>query len=323
MHMLLRSEMMRVWVYSKGFSGMLYWCNFHVIFFVDRVIVEHSHTSFDETDANIMQVESLTIVELEDTDRSDKTENSEKVETHTVHHLNEVHELHTKEENETKEISTPNSTSPLSKENKSDQNSSESSEVEMPEDVQTTRKNKGKNVGHSISNYMNVIVLITALSIHSLFEGLGLGASNDPLLIFIAIVAHKWADSGLAVLYLMQKIRRWVVCVIILFIFSLFTPIGALIGSYIIASLEDEKQSCLVQGIMCCIAAGSFLFVSIVEILGEAFEEHHHNEYDSHTHHGGKEECSKCEDEAGKGDIKSKEHRDFVIDKYIKFGLAF
>ena len=131
--------------------------------------------------------------------------------------------------------------------------------------------------------------MVVAVAIHSFLEGLGLGSTDEPLMIFIAIAAHKWADSGLSILYLMRKIEKWWVLAIFLVLFCSFTPLGTIIGKTVIASLEDDSASMLTQGIFCCIAAGSFLFVAIVEILCEGFE--HSSKY--------------------------------TLDKYLKFGLAF
>jgi zinc transporter 1/2/3 len=67
-----------------------------------------------------------------------------------------------------------------------------------------------------ISEWTGIVVLIVALAIHSFLEGLGLGSTEEPLMIFIAIAAHKWADSGLSILYLMRKIEKWWVLAIFL-----------------------------------------------------------------------------------------------------------
>lgn len=140
-----------------------------------------------------------------------------------------------------------------------------------------------------VSEWTGIVVLIVALAIHSFLEGLGLGSTEEPLMIFVAIAAHKWADSGLSILYLMKKIHTWWILVIFLVMFCLFTPLGTLIGYTVIANLEDASASTLTQGIFCCIAAGSFIFVAICEILCEGFE------------HASK----------------------YTFDKYLKFILAF
>ncbi|KAL7716736.1 Zinc transporter [Entamoeba marina] len=138
-------------------------------------------------------------------------------------------------------------------------------------------ENHHKKKAAPLQEWTGVVVLVAALSFHSFLEGLGLGSSNDPLMVFIAIAAHKWADAGLTILYLMKKNRY------------LFTPLGVAIGTFVIATLEDESVSLLIQGIFCCVAGGSFFFVSIVEILSEGFDEHSHQ---------------------------------YTFDKYLKFALA-
>ncbi|EDR25945.1 zinc transporter, putative [Entamoeba dispar SAW760] len=219
-HMLAEGlEMMEESGYSFGgypLGWTLFGVTFFLIFFVDRVIVPHSHGSFEDSDSE------------ED--------------NYTLLHNDEHHSHHQ------------------------------------------------HTAADTFQEWTTIVVLVVALSIHSFLEGLGLGSANKYLMIFVAIAAHKWADSGLTIIYLMKKIKQWWVLLIILIIFSSFTPLGAIIGKFVIASLDDESVSLLVQGIFCCVAAGSFFFVAIVEILSEAFEEHNNK---------------------------------YVLDKYLKFGLAF
>ncbi|KAL7711580.1 Zinc transporter [Entamoeba marina] len=120
--------------------------------------------------------------------------------------------------------------------------------------------------------WCSVITLIFALSLHSFFEGLGLGVSTSPTAIFIAIAGHKWADSGFTVIFLMTKVQSLAVVSVIILIFSTFTPIGSLVGVFVIEMMGDTSASELVQGILICLASGTFLYVAIVEILAEAFE---------------------------------------------------
>ncbi|KAL7717103.1 zinc-iron transporter [Entamoeba marina] len=258
---------------SSGFEfAGLPLCHFLVgftflsIFFVDRVIVPHQHTSFDETDKHIVEMDENTTKEKDSDDHSDD---------------------HSGMSQEINKEGTPTQSPAISP--------SPQTEIESTNELKNTTKNSKWNaVGEFFENWTSLAVLLAALSIHSFLSGLGLGAAEDPLMIFIAIFAHKWADTAMAVLFMMKKVRSWIVILIALGIFSLFTPVGAILGNLVIASLDDKDVSNLVQGILMAIGGGSFLFVATIEILAEAFE----------VPHG------------------SYNHKHYVIDKYIKFGLA-
>nr|BAN39787.1 metal cation transporter, zinc (Zn2)-iron (Fe2) permease (ZIP) family [Entamoeba histolytica] len=120
--------------------------------------------------------------------------------------------------------------------------------------------------------WCSIITLIFALSLHSFFEGLGLGVSTSPTAIFIAVAGHKWADSGFTVIFLMSKIQSLPIVAVIVLVFSTFTPIGSLCGVLIVELLGESPISELIQGILICLAAGTFLYVAICEILTEQFE---------------------------------------------------
>ena len=124
--------------------------------------------------------------------------------------------------------------------------------------------------------WCSLVTLIFALSLHSFFEGLGLGVTTHPGAIFIAIAGHKWADSGFTVIFLMTKIPSIIWVTVVILIFSAFTPLGAIIGAIVIEYLGDSPVSLLVQGILLSLASGTFLYVAIVEVLAEAFETSDH-----------------------------------------------
>ena len=120
--------------------------------------------------------------------------------------------------------------------------------------------------------WCSLVTLIFALSLHSFFEGLGLGVTTHPGAIFIAIAGHKWADSGFTVIFLMTKIPSIIWVTVVILVFSAFTPLGSIIGAIIVEYLGDSPVSLLVQGILLSLASGTFLYVAIVEVLAEAFE---------------------------------------------------
>lgn len=119
-----------------------------------------------------------------------------------------------------------------------------------------------------------VRLMITALSFHSLFDGVAITGGghghfgNDS--VFIAILVHKFPE-GLALSSLMlgagykkSKIILYVVLV------ELTTVIGAVIGIFLI----DLHISGLIISILMAHIAGGFIFLAFHAIMGEMLEHH-------------------------------------------------
>jgi solute carrier family 39 (zinc transporter), member 1/2/3 len=148
------------------------------------------------------------------------------------------------------------------------------------------------------------MVLILALGIHSLFAGLGLGGADGydiVVLLFIAIIAHKFFEA----FALGIRLKIWLMPSLlaeefssatqdsvnttskktedelvknpkktflsILFLYSLCTPLGMVIG--MAAQTATSGSAALaVSGISIGLAAGSFIYVAMVEVLPHALE---------------------------------------------------
>lgn len=117
------------------------------------------------------------------------------------------------------------------------------------------------------------IILLVSLLFHSLFDGLALGlqtSSSKVYTIMIAIVFHKSLVAFSLTLKFYRafpgKVRFVVVC---LFIFSIISPIGSLIGWLVSGSDSIHiaiRAGC--SGILQSLATGTFLYVTFIEILG-------------------------------------------------------
>ena len=84
-------------------------------------------------------------------------------------------------------------------------------------------------------------------------------------MLFIAIIAHKWAESfALGISFYKAKIEVKIF-IKMLIIFTFFTPIGILIGMYF------SKSGFLIEGIMLSISSGTFIYVSTSEVIVEEF----------------------------------------------------
>lgn len=121
---------------------------------------------------------------------------------------------------------------------------------------------------HSEKGYL----AFSGLSFHSLVDGIamgfGFGVSNKlGVFIALAILVHK-TPMGFSLTSLLlgrgQKVEN---IVRMLFLFSLFTPLGALLGGYAILANTDYLPLAL------AFSGGTFLHISISELLPKAHGE--------------------------------------------------
>jgi len=112
----------------------------------------------------------------------------------------------------------------------------------------------------SQSTAFEAYVFVIALSMHSLFEGLGLGAESEGGLvsIILAVASHKALEAfALGLSIFNAKFTRKRSSAIILS-YSCATPIGIAIGM----SVPSESNIAnLITGILTAVAAGSFLCI--------------------------------------------------------------
>jgi zinc transporter 1/2/3 len=118
-------------------------------------------------------------------------------------------------------------------------------------------------------------LLMIVLSVHSLIAGAALGLEGSVMASFallIAILAHKGSAAfalGIS-LKLARFERRRLFAMVALF--SCMTPIGVLSGFAFSQALEDQT-ALLVEAIFDALAAGSFVYVAVLDIIDEAFAE--------------------------------------------------
>ena len=116
-------------------------------------------------------------------------------------------------------------------------------------------------------------VLLIGLGTHSLFEGIALGISRDmdkTVLFIIAIFMHKGA-AGMSLGISIAKAfpNRNTFNMKLLAIFSIFTPLGILIG----LGLNDSSE--MVEIFFSCLAAGTFLYIACSEVIVDEFSQPH------------------------------------------------
>ncbi|GAM16957.1 hypothetical protein SAMD00019534_001320 [Acytostelium subglobosum LB1] len=136
----------------------------------------------------------------------------------------------------------------------------------------------GDGVGHGqkvdngkthAANVSQAWIFMLALSVHSIFDGLGLGAETDPSNFYglmVAVLAHKALDGfalGVPVFY--AKFSRLQTALALSFCAAM-TPLGIGIGMAI-ASLYQGTQAYLSEGIILSVTTGSFLYISLIELM--------------------------------------------------------
>jgi solute carrier family 39 (zinc transporter), member 1/2/3 len=116
-------------------------------------------------------------------------------------------------------------------------------------------------------------VLMFILSIHSIITGIALGIENQmtqAAVILLAVLAHKGTASfALGVSLLRSNTSKKKFYSMISF-FSFMTPLGVILG-YLFSILLSGNAEQRFEAIFDALAAGTFLYIAIVDILNEEF----------------------------------------------------
>ena len=116
-------------------------------------------------------------------------------------------------------------------------------------------------------------ILLAALSLHSVFEGLAVGLqpnSHQVLQIFLALVLHKCILAFSLGLNLVQSKLSFPAIVKSNLTFCIMSPLGIGIG-IAITDITDSLAASLVSGILQGLASGTFLYIVFLEILPYEF----------------------------------------------------
>jgi solute carrier family 39 (zinc transporter), member 1/2/3 len=120
--------------------------------------------------------------------------------------------------------------------------------------------------GNKTKSSYFAIVATMMLSVHSFFEGAALGISSSLAIagvIFLAIIAHKWAASFALSLTINQSKLKYKFRLILFITFAVMTPIGILFGQWTQVYFTNP----LIQPIFTAIAAGTFIYMGTLHGL--------------------------------------------------------
>ncbi|PIK48139.1 putative zinc transporter ZIP1-like [Apostichopus japonicus] len=116
------------------------------------------------------------------------------------------------------------------------------------------------------------LLLLSALSFHSILEGIAIGINTharDVLTLCLGISIHKSVIAFSLSINFLLTMRKWN-AFLCLTTFALMSPIGTVCGIYIESAIEGTIWGGILQGL----ATGTFLYITFFELLNHEIESH-------------------------------------------------
>ena len=114
------------------------------------------------------------------------------------------------------------------------------------------------------------MVMLAALSIHSVITGIALGLEPEvaaSLLVMTGILLHKGSASFALMVSAHAAGLNTSSLRMVLTVFVLMTPLGILFGTTVSSLMQGENAE-LVEGVFNALAAGTFIYVAIMDVIG-------------------------------------------------------
>jgi len=124
--------------------------------------------------------------------------------------------------------------------------------------------------GHNAGT--GAIMIMASLSVHSVFEGVVIGTAKTCKSVWLSVfivVAHKWAAAMSIANHLTPQQRQTWVGTIILGIFSMTTPVGAVTG-WVVGNVIGEEAR-IIECVLNSVGVGTLLYIGMVEVMPEEF----------------------------------------------------
>jgi len=147
-------------------------------------------------------------------------------------------------------------------------------ETELVESI-PSGKNANELVRGTREQIGEAYVFFVALSVHAVFDGIGLGSETTVggfYALLITVCGHKVLDGfslGIPLFLANFPLRHNIFACLFC---ALMTPIGIAIGLSVTAGLNGAAGQ-LAQAILLSLSAGSFLFISLIELLPAALRD--------------------------------------------------
>lgn len=141
------------------------------------------------------------------------------------------------------------------------------------EEVHTLSSERFASLPSHHHDALPAYAVLTALSLHSLLEGLALGAQpalDRALVLSIAILAHKTASGFALGVSLARSHLERRVTMRLAALFAVSTPLGGLIGATL-GEVFDGRLGAALEASLLSIAAGTFVYVATFDILRDEF----------------------------------------------------
>lgn len=118
---------------------------------------------------------------------------------------------------------------------------------------------------------MRAVVVVVALSVHSIMEGMALGLvhqQNDVWMLFAALSAHKLIIAFCVSMELIEVGVSMAAFFASMIIFSLASPVGGIIGTLVVSlTTETTATGVLLPTFLQGLSAGTILYVTFCEVL--------------------------------------------------------
>lgn len=111
-------------------------------------------------------------------------------------------------------------------------------------------------------------LLVLALALHSVLEGLALGLQEGEgavLRVCLALLLHKCAVAFSLALKLLRGHLRPPAVALCMALFAMMSPLGVGLGTAVAAGAGPRQRLC--RGVLEGLAAGTFLYITFLEIL--------------------------------------------------------
>lgn len=142
------------------------------------------------------------------------------------------------------------------------------------DDVNNEEKHQHDGVDHAAQiQVTRSLVLLLALSLHHIFEGLSIGLKQTPASVWnlcAAIIAHEVVIAFSLGMQMVKTYKRTSKIVIAALMCSIMVPIGMVIGMALTETGNQQTPAMLIlNGTLQGLATGVFIYVTFFEILQE------------------------------------------------------